>query len=281
MQKTDYLRSGKFKLRYAIEGEGPSALVIGSSHYYQRIFSQALRKKLRLAFVDHRVFAEPYDVTDRSQFTLDVILADMELARKELNLGKIIVIGHSGHAFMALEYAKKYPENVTHVVMSGIGPDLSTVSQLAADNYWDELVCEDRKIKLEKNLQELEKKSSGLSPDQQFIQQYVASAPRVWFDYNFDAASLWDDVKINMPMFGYVWGEIFRDIDITKGLDKLDKPVFLALGLYDFIVAPFYCWNPIRHHFKNLTVRVFERSGHTPPYEEPLEFDRKLLHWLG
>lgn len=278
--KTGFINSEKFNLRYTIDGEGQNALVIGSSYYYPRIFSQALRKYLRLVCVDHRIFAEPQDETDRNKYTLDIILDDMELARKELNLGKVIVIGHSGHAFMALEYAKKYPENVSQVVMIGIAPNLSTAAQEEADRYWQELVCTERKNKLNENLQSLEKKLVGLSPDQQFIQKYVANGPRAWFDFNFDATSLWDDAKMNMPMFGYIWGEVFRDIDITKGLDKLDKPVFIALGLYDFIVAPFYSWNSIRHHFKDLTVRVFEKSGHTPPYEEPEKFDAELLCWL-
>ncbi len=82
-------------------------------------------------------------------------------------------------------------------------------------------------------------------------------------------------------MFDYVWGVVFRDIDITKGLDIFDKPVFLGLGRYDFLVAPPYTWNPIRPKFKNITVRIFEKSGHTPQYEEPELFDAELLHWLS
>lgn len=69
-----------------------------------------------------------------------------------------------------------------------------------------------------------------------------------------------------MEIFTYIWGTVFRGIDITKGLDKFDKPVFLGLGRYDFL-APYCLWNPIRSKFKNLIVRVFEKSGHTPQYE--------------
>jgi proline iminopeptidase len=41
-------------------------------------------------------------------------------------------------------------------------------------------------------------------------------------------------------MFDYVWGKVFRDIDITKDLDKLKAPVFLALGRYDYLIPPAY-----------------------------------------
>jgi proline iminopeptidase len=32
---------------------------------------------------------------------------------------------------------------------------------------------------------------------------------------------------------------------------------------------------------KDLTIRVFEKSGHTPQYEEPELFDQELLQWLN
>ena len=56
--------------------------------------------------------------------------------------------------------------------------------------------------------------------------------------------------------------------------------VFLALGRYDFLVGSPALWDPIRPHFRNLTVRVFERSGHTPFYEAPDLFDAEFLRWM-
>ena len=101
----------EFNLPYKIEGEGEAALVIGSSIYYPRAFSQRLRKHLKFVFLDHRGFAPSPGKLDTTSYSLAKILQDMEAARQQLNLGKIIVIGHSGHSFMALEYAKKYPES--------------------------------------------------------------------------------------------------------------------------------------------------------------------------
>ncbi len=39
-------------------------------------------------------------------------------------------------------------------------------------------------------------------------------------------------------------------------------------------------WDPIRPKFRDLTVRVFEESGHTPQYEVPALFDAELLRWM-
>jgi proline iminopeptidase len=122
---------------------------------------------------------------------------------------------------------------------------------------------------------------SKLSDDQAFVRGYIRNAARTWFNPRFDCTPLWQDVTVNMDMFGYVWGKVFSDIDVTDGLQTLDRPVFLALGRYDFIVAPPSSWDPIKASFQNLTIQIFERSGHTPQFEESELFDERTLSWMN
>jgi proline iminopeptidase len=122
---------------------------------------------------------------------------------------------------------------------------------------------------------------SKLSDDQPFVRGYIRNAARTWFNPRFDCTPLWQDVTVNMDMFGYVWGKVFSDIDVTDGLQTLDRPVFLALGRYDFIVAPPSSWDPIKASFQNLTIQIFERSGHTPQFEESELFDERILSWMN
>jgi proline iminopeptidase len=275
--------SDGFELQFIVEGTGSPALVVGSAPYYSRAFSEDLREHLRLVFMDHRGFAPSPGVRDTSDFALDVIIDDMELVRQSLELGPVVVIGHSGHAYMALEYAKTYPEHVSHVVMIGISPDLSEASAEAAEQYWNEFASSERKAMMEENLGRLPDEDIArlpVSPGQQFIRTYVRNGPRAWYDPSFDSSPLWEGVDINMDMFNHVWGPIFRDIDITRGLDTFDRPVFLALGRYDFLLAPPSAWDPIIPFFRDITVRVFEQSGHTPQYEEASAFDRELMQWI-
>ncbi len=60
----------------------------------------------------------------------------------------------------------------------------------------------------------------------------------------------------------------------------MKPPVFLAMGRFDF-VAPLDAWTPYRARFRDLTLAVFERSGHTPQVEETESFDARLLAWLA
>ena len=278
---TGVIAAGKFRLRYRIEGAGNPTIAIGSAIQGPRLFSPQLRQHLRFVFLDHRGFAASPGHVDTTEFALDTLVDDIERARQELGLDRVAVLGHSGHAIMALEYAKKYPANVSHVIMIAMAPDLSATSAAAAERYWQESVSPERKAVMEENLRRLPAETlAQLPPGAQFIRIYVQNGPRIWYDPRFDSSPLWEGVDVNRDMIDHVWGHVFRDIDITQGLATFDRPVFLALGRYDFLVAPPSTWDALRPKFHDLTVRVFERSGHTPQYEEAVLFEAELLRWL-
>ncbi|MAT56599.1 MAG: alpha/beta hydrolase [Ignavibacteriae bacterium] len=274
------IESDGFKLQYIIKGNGKPILVIGSAVYYERTFSEDLTKNYKLVFIDHRGFAVGNECKDKSKYKLEFILDDIELIRKKLNLGKIVIAGHSGHAFMALEYAKKYNENVSRIIMMNVSPNYSYESHAASERYFRESVDFEREKLLNDNLAIL-KNEIDKAPEKALITYCLLTGPKSWYKYNFDASELWKDVEVNMTLFDYMWGEVFRDIDITKNLDKVKQPVLLILGHFDYLVPPFYLWESVRDKFNNLTVKIFNRSGHTPHYEEQDLFNKVLTDWLN
>jgi proline iminopeptidase len=194
-----------------------------------------------------------------------------------------MVIGHSGHAYMAPKYAKRYPACTTRVAMIGIAPSLSQANMQLADQNYHSLADNDRLAAEQQNLlAHSDEKLAALSPSEAFIRGlFIRNGARFWYDPRFDSTPLWEGVTINTDMFGYVWGKLFAEIDITRGLDGFDVPVFLALGRYDFMTAAQSSWDGLKSRFKNLTFRILEKSGHTPQLEEPEEFDRELLTWMA
>lgn len=275
------IKAGPFTLPYRIEGTGHPTIVIGSARYYVRVFSQRLRDHLRLVFMDHRGFAPSPGPVDNSEFELETLIDDVEKLRTDLDLGRVAVVGHSGHAFMALEYGKKYPEHTSHVIMIGISPVFGEGMLEEAEENWQSIASSDRRVAEVENMKRIsDAQLAELAPDQAFMQTYIRNAARVWHDPRFDCTPFWDGVTINMDMFNYVWGDLFAKIDVTDGLDSFDRPVFMALGRHDFIVAPPSSWDPILPLFSDITVRIFEESGHTPQFEESERFDRELLGWM-
>ena len=273
--------AGPFTLPYRIEGTGHPTLVIGSSLYYPRVFSQHLRDHLRLVFVDHRGFAPSPGPVDNSEFALETVVDDVEKLRSHLDLDRVAVVGHSGHAFMALEYGKRYPKHTSHVIMIGISPVLGDGMLEEAEKNWQAIASPDRRAAEKENMESVsDEELAELAPDQAFIRTYIRNAARVWHDPRFDCTPFWEGVSVNMDMFNHVWGDLFTKIDVTDGLEGFDRPVFMALGRHDFIVAPPSSWDPILPLFSDVTVRIFEESGHTPQFEEAERFDRELLDWM-
>lgn len=165
--------------------------------------------------------------------------------------------------------------------MIGISPNLSYEHTLEAEKNWQESNCKMRKAALEERIRKLpDEELAKLPPAIRFVKWYVRRDPQAFYDYNFDSSPLWEGVLPNMKMFDFLYGCAFKDIDITKNLEVFNKPLFLGLGRYDFIVAPPSSWESIRKKFKNITLRVFEKSGHSPQFEEAELFDEELLKWL-
>ncbi|WP_290795701.1 alpha/beta fold hydrolase [Flavihumibacter sp. UBA7668] len=270
-----------FKLSYRIEGTGEPVLVIGSTLFYQRWFSPKLKENLQLIYLDHRGFTPPPESSGTTEdlYSLDRITDDMEALRLYLGLEKWWVAGHSGHGYMAFEYAKKYNDQVYGLILIAMSPSLSTENHAIADLHFDTLAEPERILQFQKNMEELPALIEA-GPDQSFLLYNLALAPKSWRNSETDVRFFWNGVYTNMPAIDYLWGIVFRDIEITKELEDFYTPVWLALGKYDFVAGPREQWTAISKQFPDLTIELFEESAHNPPYEEAELFNEKLLAWM-
>ena len=180
---------------------------------------------------------------------------------------------------MALEYAKKYPQYVKGVVLTGCGPSNSDERRKASWEYFEATASPERKRCFEAGISCLADKIQN-DPEKRFVHYCLCAGAQGWYDPSFDAAFLWEGITTNMQMFDFVWGEVFRDIDITKGLNTFITPTILMLGRYDYLTGPPELWHSIKPQFKNIREEIFEKSAHCPQFEEPTLFNNALLHWL-
>ncbi|KUL20488.1 prolyl aminopeptidase [Streptomyces regalis] len=107
---------------------GKPALVLhggpgsGGSPYFRRLFDPAA---YRIVLLDQRgcgrstPHASAYD-TDMSVNTTAHVLADLELLRRHLGIGRWLVWGASWGAALGLRYAQTQPEVVSEVVLTGV-----------------------------------------------------------------------------------------------------------------------------------------------------------------
>jgi proline iminopeptidase len=272
-----YVEVSGTKLSYVIEGKGQPCLVIGSSIYYPRTFSQQLRDSLKFYFVDMRWFAVEYSPVKVESFTIDTIISDIEKVRSALKLEKMIIAGHSIHSVIAFEYARNHPERVSHIVMIGSPAYQTNREQDDAINEIWKTASPERQRLMDENWKRLAA-MKNLTPAQFDVENYCLMAPKYWYDMKYDAKWLWKDMTLNTDILHSLYDSVFRDYFIFRNGRNVPAPTFVAMGKYDY-VDPYTLWDGLED-IPGLTIRLFEKSGHTPQLEESAIFDTTLLKWL-
>jgi proline iminopeptidase len=274
-----FVRVDGAKLRYAVEGAGTPVLVIGSSIYYPRTFARQLRQSLRLASIDVRHFGERDRSSASNAITLDTYANDIELLRAKLGMERVVLVGHSHHGNLALEYAKRYPEAVTHLVLIGSPPcDVETTIRVA-NAYWDAHASDTRKAARRERWRKLTpERLDAMSPEERIVAEYVADGPKYWFDEHYDASWLWRGMPMNALLIAR-FRDFFMDYRLSWDAHQMTAPVLVITGRHDYVV-PFTLWNDAAATLPSFSSHLFERSGHTPQLEEPELFNRVLLDWI-
>jgi proline iminopeptidase len=260
-------------LFYSTRGTGPVCLVptaIGTEPY-ERMLPAALGDRLTLVFVDLRGGGR--STGDPATLTFDRVADDLDAVRLDLGAARVAVLGHSVLGALAIEYGRRRPESVSHVIAVGTPPrgDLAWLSE-AAGRFFNEDASEERKRVLAENLAAL---PAGASPGQMML----AGTPTRFFDARFDAAPLFAGAVARPGLLGHVMGPLTAAWDVTVGASSLSVPVLIAHGRYDYTV-PHVLWRGVSDALPDATVEIFERSGHQPFFEEPDRFAEVVTAWM-
>jgi len=264
---------------YAIEGAGPTCMVVGDATPVEHAISERLRGSLRLAYLGSRMSTAEDRVGDVSAVTMDTLIDDIEAMRQALDLGRVCVIGHSISGILALEYARSYPENVTGVVMHSTPPFYNERLSAALNAYWESAASAERKALRQRDRETVPEDSlRRLPPGEAMKLRYITSAPVYFHDPAYDPAWILEGVTWNVPAWNQLFGSIMPSYDLANGR-PIRVPVFLAVGRDDFAV-PFAVWDAERMKIPDLSYHLFDRSGHYSMLEEHESFDAALLAWM-
>jgi len=266
------------KLNYVVEGEGIPCLVIGSSVYYPRTFSDSLKLSLKMYFIDLPWFSKKPASIKLDEYGINNIADEIEEARKGLQLAKPIIIGHSIHGTIAYEYAKRYPEKISGIVMIG-SPNIYGNDEYirATEEIWS-TASEERKEKQNRNWIMLAESGTS-NKEGETIREYLAMAPVYWYNPDYDASWLWADMTVNEEIIDHIYETVFNDYRMFNSINNIPAPTLVVTGKYDYAV-PYTLWQDF-DSVTGLTVRLFNESGHTPQLEQSNEFNSTLLDWMG
>ena len=282
MTENGFIERDNYTLSWRIEGEGEPVVIPGSAIYYPRTFSDELREHCQLVFMDLRHFAHAESGAPESPLTMDTYMQDIGQLCAELSLEAFTLLGHSHHGNLALEYARRHPEQVRRLAMLGAPPANVLQTIAASTDYWNRHASEHRKALLTQRRNEAAVEVSQMNATEAFVAQYVADAPLYWNDPEYDAGWLWQDVPVE-PHALAAFRDFFADYEFhlpaPRSKTEPDMPILVIMGRQDFAVSP-DLWNEDLRGQPMVTFRLFDHSGHTPQLEEPERFNRELLAWL-
>ena len=264
-----------FKLEWVREGSGLPMLVVGSRSFYPRYFPQSLREHFEMVFCDLRQWVAMPSGFDITTVTRDTFSGDIDALRQAVGFDRPIVVGQSQHGSFALEYARQAPVSVLGVAAIVPFPPAGSRDGLESpEQFFDRDADAGRKAEHARKRAGAPAQASG-DARQDFFETFSMDDAQRWYDYTFDASPLWEGVDVNIPMFGQVFSPA-----VLGGytVEPLDVPVFLALGRYDYR-WPSYVWDEPKRNFSKLTYKLYEKSGHNPPFEQPDEFAADLVAW--
>ena len=77
-------------------------------------------------------------------------------------------------------------------------------------------------------------------PERRFVHMCIRMGAHSFYDYMFNATAMWDNVHPNMEIIDYLWGVAFAEQNLLQQMHQVNKPIFVGLGRYDYLVALYH-----------------------------------------
>jgi len=253
---------------FAIHG-GP-----GSDHTGLRIGFSPLSDRMQIVYFDHRGSGRSAH-GDKSKYTLEENVEDMEALRQHLGLGPIVSMGTSYGGMLAMAHAIRYPKSVSHLVLivtaahSGfiarsreVARARGTPSQVA----WVEELYAGR-IDTPERLSAFHHEMGPL-----YAVKYdaAASAKRL-------ALAIHSPEPLNRA---FAPGGFMHSYDLRPKLGAIRVPTLILAGRQDWICAPEFS-EEIHRLIPGSKLVIFENSSHSMRLDEPEGMRREIAAFVG
>jgi proline iminopeptidase len=258
------------ELHYSVRGHGPACLVpcaIGAAHY--ELLTAGLTDRFTIVCADMR--GSGRSTGNAPDVTFDLLARDFEAVRTHVGVERWAVLGYSIVGSVAVEYARRCPDTVTHVVVAGTPPsgDMAALVQ-AGMAYIEREASAERKRVFAENMAKL---PVGTDPRQ----AVPAQTPFRFYDMHFDVAPLYATADVKPVFFAHLMGGLTASWEVTAG--ELRTPLLVAHGKHDY-VSPYTMWDDVLTKLPTATAVLFDRSGHQPFFEEPERFGEVMAEWM-
>jgi proline-specific peptidase len=247
------LPSQKIGLFVREHGEGFPILImhggLGADHSTM-LGLLPLSDAYRLIFYDHRCNGRS-EKADISTMTWDNLCADAEALRSHFAVDKWAIVGHSFGGMIALEYAIRYPQRVSHLVLLDTGGDSSYVQEKAPVALRNRGFNETA-VALAKRFYKGEINDNELKKSMLTLGRAYYSNPGIGFFVREVLRGL--RIRANSKAFIYGSKVLLRGWNVMDQLARISSPTLIVAGSDDFL------WPP--GHQRELKQRIAEAELH-------------------
>jgi proline iminopeptidase len=124
--RTGFITAGNARLHFRDIGEGPSIVVLhgGPDFDYDYLLPELdrLAERFRVIYYDQRGRGRSADGVRPGDVTVESEMDDLEHVRRHFGLESMAVLGHSWGGVLAMEYASRHPERLTHLILMNTAP---------------------------------------------------------------------------------------------------------------------------------------------------------------
>ena len=272
-----------FKLFYRSFGNGENALLClhggpGARHDYLLPLGELGDDRIRVVLYDQLGCGKSERPREKSQYTIEYGVEEVERVRQALNLGEISLFGNSYGGALALQYALKYQRNIKRLIIS---------SGLASIR---ETVAEMRRLKtlLPKEVQDTFAKYEAAEDYQNpeylkavdvFYRNFLCRLPEWPEELARTMNGISTDVywTMNGPNEFTITGNL-KDWDITARLPEIRVPTLITVGRYDEVTPKVA--ETIHKGIPGSKLVLFENSAHVAMLEEREGYLRTMREFI-
>ncbi len=218
-----------------------------------------LTERMQLVYVDHRGQGRSAR-GPKETYTLDNNVEDLEALRQYLGLGKIVVIGVSYGGMLALAYASRYPESVSHLVAMVTAPShefLPRAQQILAERGTEEQRAMGDILW-----------AGAFESEEQLQKYYEVMGPL--YSLTFDAEKAKESRARGIRSIDAInegFGGFLRTYDVRGDLHRITAPTLVIGGRHDWICPPEFS-EEIARLIPQSDLRIFENSSHSVAADE-------------
>ncbi len=222
------------------------------------------KDRFTLVFYDHRCNGRS-NGAPVSSMTWENLTADAEALRQKLGFDKWAVLGHSFGGHVALEYALRYPDSLSHLVLLDTGGDSHWAQRNAAD-----LLA--RRGYSPKKTEAVRRWFNGELTPKEFLPISLRIGGAYYHHLNpMQLASEliqgeWR-TKVRPEPFIFAGRHLLRDWTVMDRLGEITVPTLVMAGRDDFVFPP-QCQRDLAAGIPNAQLLIVERAGHNPQSEQ-------------